>query len=77
MSEQFDKIRNLIAQELDVAPAKITMDSNLITDLGADSLNVVELVMAFEEEYDVTLPDEALESIETVGDIVHAIEKMK
>ncbi|MBP5670127.1 MAG: acyl carrier protein [Lachnospiraceae bacterium] len=65
-----EKIRQVIAEQLDVNEDEITEDTNLQDDLGADSLAIVELIMAFESEYDIELPTEELENIATVKDIM-------
>ena len=72
-AEKFAKVQEIIAEQLELDPAKITMESSLMEDLEADSLDVIELVMAFEEEFGVKMPDEELENIKTVGDIVNAL----
>ncbi len=71
----FDKVRSIIVNQLDVDEDKVTMNANIQEDLGADSLDVVDLVMSFEEEFDVEIPDEQVENIKTVGDIVKYIEE--
>ncbi|MEG0075146.1 MAG: acyl carrier protein [Eubacterium sp.] len=73
MDEKFLKIQEIISEQLDIPVEKITMESSLIEDLEADSLDVIELVMAFEEEFNVKMPDEELEKIKTVADIINAI----
>ena len=73
MEEKFAKVQEIIAEQLELDPAKITMESSLMEDLEADSLDVIELVKAFEEEFGVKMPDEELENIKTVGDIVNAL----
>lgn len=70
----FDKVRDIIVDQLDVNENDVTMDASIIDDLGADSLDVVDLIMSFEEEFDVEIPDEEVENIKTVGDIVRYIE---
>lgn len=70
----FDKVKEIIVEQLDVDADKVTSGSNIQDDLGADSLDVVDLVMSLEEEFDVEIPDEAVENIKTVGDIVKYIE---
>ena len=70
----FEKVKSIIIEQLDVEEAKVTMDAVIQDDLGADSLDIVDLVMAFEEEFDVEIPDEQVENIKTVGDIVKYIE---
>lgn len=70
----FEKLKSIVAEQLDVEEEKVTMESNITEDLGADSLDTVDLVMAIEEVFDITIPDEAVENIKTVGDIVNYIE---
>lgn len=70
----FDKVREIIVDQLDVDADKVTNGANIQDDLGADSLDVVDLVMSLEEEFDIEIPDEAVEGIKTVGDIVKYIE---
>ena len=70
----FDKVIELIEQQLPVENLKITMDSRLFEDLGADSANVMMLIMDLEQEFDITVEDDALTSIQTVGDIVRYLE---
>lgn len=66
----FEKVREIIAKQLDMEAAAITPESKLIEDLHADSLDIVELVMDMESEFDVQIPDEQLPKIKTVGDIM-------
>ena len=70
----FDKVKELISEQLDVKADDITETSNIQDDLGADSLDVVDLVMALEDEFDVEIPEDQVENIKTVGDIVKFIE---
>ena len=70
----FDTVKNLISEQLDVKADDITEASNIQDDLGADSLDVVDLVMALEDEFDVEIPEDQGENIKTVGDIVKFIE---
>ncbi len=70
----FDKVKEIIVDQLDVDADKVTAGANIQDDLGADSLDVVDLVMNLEEEFDIEIPDEAVEGIKTVGDIVKYIE---
>ncbi len=71
----FEKIKNILAQQLDLDESKITMDSLIIDDLGADSLEIVDLAMNLEDEFDLQISDEAIEGVKTVGDIVRLIEE--
>ena len=70
----FDKVKEIIVDQLDVEADKVTAGANIQDDLGADSLDVVDLVMSLEEEFDIEIPAEAVEGIKTVGDIVKYIE---
>lgn len=70
----FDKIKDIIVEQLDVEEDTVTMEASITEDLGADSLDVVDLVMSIEESFDVEIPDEEVENIKTVGDIVKYIE---
>ena len=72
--DTFEKIRDCLAEQLDIEPDEITMDSNILDDFGADSLDLVDLVMALEDEFEVEVPDDAIESFHTVGDVVRYIE---
>jgi len=67
----FEKVKSIVADQLDVEEEKVTAEASITEDLGADSLDVVDLVMSIEEEFDIEIPDEAVENIKTVGDIVH------
>ena len=71
----FDKVKGILAEQLDIDEDSITADSSIVEDLGADSLDIVDLVMSLEDEFDTEIPDEAIEGIKTVGDIVHYIEE--
>lgn len=73
----FEKIKDILVDQLDVNEDSITLESVITDDLGADSLDVVDLVMSLEEEFDVEIPDEEIESIKTVEDIVRFIESNK
>ena len=63
------KIRRLVAEQLGVESNEVTPQASILDDLGADSLDVVELVMAIEEKFDIELPDEAIETMRTIGDV--------
>lgn len=70
MGEATDvRIRAIVAEQLGVDPNEVTEDASILDDLGADSLDVVELVMAIEEAYDIEVPDEDVESMRTIGDM--------
>lgn len=71
--EVFEKVREITAEQLDIEESSITMDSSFINDLEADSLDLVQLMMAFEEEFDMEISDEEAEEISTVGDAVKYI----
>ena len=73
MSEHFDKVKEIIVDKLGVEDGKITMEAKFIDDLGADSLDTVELIMQFEEEFDIEIPDEDAESLLSVGEAVDYI----
>ncbi|MFV1985821.1 MAG: acyl carrier protein [Gemmatimonadota bacterium] len=70
MSEIASRVREIIAQELGVEGEKVTDDANFVEDLGADSLDTVELVMAFEEEFGIEIPDEDAEQMQSVGQAI-------
>jgi acyl carrier protein len=70
-----DKVKQIIAEQLGVEEAEVTLSSSFVDDLGADSLDTVELVMALEENFDLEIPDEAAEKIRTVQDAIDYIEK--
>jgi acyl carrier protein len=69
-----DDVKEVVVEQLDCDPAEIKEDSKFIEDLGADSLDVVELVMALEEKFDIEIPDEDAEKILTVGDAIKYVE---
>ena len=73
----FDKVKAIVVEQLGVDEAEVTIDSTFIDDLGADSLDIVELIMAFEEEFNVEIPDDVAEKIKTVKDTVEYIDSTK
>ncbi len=77
MSDIADRVNKIVVEHLGVDAAKVKTEASFIDDLGADSLDTVELVMAFEEEFGIEIPDDAAETIQTVGDAVKFIEKAK
>ena len=70
MSDIADRVKKIVVEHLGVDESKVVIDASFIDDLGADSLDTVELVMAFEEEFAIEIPDDAAETIQTVGDAV-------
>ncbi|HHB78303.1 MAG TPA: acyl carrier protein [Saprospiraceae bacterium] len=75
MSNIAEKVRAIIVDRLGVDEADVTTDANFINDLGADSLDTVELIMELEKEFDIAIPDEEAEKIQTVGEAVSYVEK--
>ena len=71
--EIFEKVKAIIVEQLGSSESSVTLESSFIDDLGADSLDIVELVMALEEEFDIEIPDEDAEKVTTVGDVVEYI----
>jgi acyl carrier protein len=72
-----EKVKKIISEQLNVEITEIKPEASFIEDLGADSLDTVELVMAFEDEFGIEIPDEDAEKIKTVGDVINAINKYK
>lgn len=75
MADVNEKVKSIIAEQLGVKPEEVTPQASFIEDLGADSLDTVELVMALEEEFEIEIPDEDAEKMATVGDAVKYIEE--
>ena len=75
MSATFDKVKKIIVEQLGVDESEVTPEASITDDLGADSLDQVELVMAFETEFNIDIPDEEAEKIKTVGDAVKRIDE--
>ncbi len=75
MSDIADRVKKIVVEHLGVDEGKVTDGASFIDDLGADSLDTVELVMAFEEEFNVEIPDDAAEKIQTVGDAINFIKE--
>ncbi len=69
-----DRIQSIVTEQLGVKPAEVTKDASILDDLGADSLDVVELVMTLEEAFDIEIPDDAVEEMRTIGDIQRFVE---
>ena len=70
-----ERVKEIIAKELEVSPDQLTSEASFIDDLGADSLDTVELVMALEEEFGIDIPDEDADKIKTVGDVLEYLKK--
>ena len=73
--DTFERIRELLAEQLDIDEDKITMDSDILEDFEADSLDVVDMVKTLEDEFGVEVPDEQIENFHTVGDVVRYVEE--
>ena len=73
--EIFEKVKSIIIEQLGVTEASVTMEASFIDDLGADYLDIVELIMALEEEFDIEIPDADAEKVVTVGDVVDYIKE--
>ncbi|PAF43089.1 acyl carrier protein [Helicobacter sp. 11S03491-1] len=73
----FEEVQSLVAEQLNVGVEQVTLEAEFVKDLGADSLDVVELVMALEEKFGIEIPDEQAEKITTVGDVVKFVEENK
>ena len=71
-----DKVKEILISQLNVKPEQITPQARIVEDLGADSLDTIELVMAFEEEYCIEIPDEKAERLRTVGDVIKYLTEM-
>ena len=72
-----EKVKELVAEQLGVSKESVTLESNIIEDLGADSLDVIEMLMTLEEEFGISIPDDKINQIKTVGQIVELIEQSK
>lgn len=77
MEEIFEEVKSIIVEQLGIEEEKVTMEASFIDDLGADSLDIVELVMALEEKYDTEIADEVAEKMSTVKDVVEYISNNK
>ena len=77
MNEIGEKVKKIVVDHLGIDESKVTLESKFIDDLGADSLDTVELVMAFEEKFNIEIPDDAAETILTVQDAINFIENKK
>lgn len=77
MKEIEERVRQIIVDKLGVEESEVTPDTNLVDDLGADSLDTIELIMEFEKTFDVKISDDVTEGIKTVGDMINAIAQFK
>ena len=77
MAEIAEKIKKIIVDKLGVDEAEVTNEASFTNDLGADSLDTVELIMEFEKEFDISIPDEEAEKIQTVGEVINYLNKTK
>ncbi len=73
----FDKVKAIIADQLGIDENTIEMDSSIVEDLGADSIDAIDLILSIQEEFDIEIPDEAVEGIKTISDIVKYIEDIQ
>lgn len=73
----FEKIKKMVSKELNVEEGKVTLETNFVDDLGADSLDAIELIMTVENEFDISISDEEAQTIQTVKDIVALIESKR
>ncbi len=71
----FEQLRNIICAQLELQPGQVTMESSMADELGADSLDLVDVIMSVEDVFDVEIPDEEVEKLRCVGDLVHYIEE--
>ncbi len=73
----FEKVRSMLAKQLNLQPDKITPESDVVKDLGADSLDVVELLISLEDDYGISIPEDDIVNVKTVQDIVDMIERLE
>lgn len=73
----FEKLQEILAAQFDIDPATVTLDTDIQDDLNADSLDVVDLIMSIEDEFEVEVPDTAVDEVKTVGDLVKFIESQR
>lgn len=73
----FEKVRDILAEQFEIDPSEITLDTNIIDDIGADSLDIVELIMAVEDNYGISINDEDAAGLTTVGKIVDYLERIQ
>ena len=73
----FEEVKTILARQLRVAPERVTMDAQIKKDLGADSVDILQLLMRLEDDYGIVIPDETLANFETVGDVVNFLDKLQ
>lgn len=73
----FDQVKEILARQLRVSPDKVTMDAQIKRDLGADSVDILQLLMRLEDDYGIVIPDQELAKFETVGDVVNFLDGLK
>ena len=73
----FEKVRDMLAKQLNLKPEAITLESDVVKDLGSDSLDVVELLISLEDDYGISIPEDDIVNVKTVKDIVDMIEKLQ
>ena len=73
----FEKVQEVVAEQLGIAKDTITIESSIIEDLGADSLDVIEMLMTLEDEYGITIPDEEISTVKTIGQVCNVIQECK
>lgn len=71
----FEKLKKILSEQLEINESMITLESNIVDDLGASSLDLVDLAMSVEDEFGIEVPDELIETVQTVGDVVNFIEE--
>jgi len=73
----FEEVKTILARQLRVAPERVTMDAQIKRDLGADSVDILQLLMRLEDDYGIVIPDQELAKFETVGDVVNFLDSLK
>ena len=73
----YEQVKEILARQLRVSPDKVTMDAQIKKDLGADSVDILQLLMRLEDDYDIVIPDQELAKFETVGDVVNFLDSIK
>ena len=73
----FDQVKEILARQLRVSPERVTLDAQIKRDLGADSVDILQLLMRLEDDYGITIPDQELAKFETVGDVVNFLDSLQ